>query len=141
MVPRDNLFSRLQHLDQAASAERHAARRKRQQKSRGEILQTFLAYKLDHVTEKMALGIAIGDSLTLLHEPTNKWDANAVKVFWKEEWIGYVPKDMAALIAEEVPEASAGLNAVVTGLTTTSRRDAFRLQMSIPVPKASRRLR
>ena len=141
MAPRDNLFSRLQHLDQAASAERHAARRKRQQKSRGEILQTFLAYKLDHVTEKMALGIAIGDSLTLLHEPTNKWDANAVKVFWKEEWIGYVPKDMAALIAEEVPEASAGLNAVVTGLTTTSRRDAFRLQMSIPVPKASRRLR
>jgi len=49
--------------------------------------------------------------------------------------------DMAALIAREVPEAATGLEAVVTGLTTTSRRDAFRLQISIPIPKASRRLR
>ncbi|MCP9891438.1 hypothetical protein KBY57_10275 [Cyanobium sp. Aljojuca 7D2] len=141
MAPKDNLFSRLQHLDQAASAERQAARRKRQQQSTGEILQTFLAYKLDHASEKMGLGLAIGDSLTLLHEPTNQWDPNAVKVFWKEQWIGYIPKDMAALIAAEVPEAATGLEAVVTGLTTTSRRDAFRLQISIPIPKASRRLR
>jgi hypothetical protein len=141
MAPKDNLFRRLQHLDQSDSAERQAARRKRQQQSSGEILQTFLAYKLDHAAEKMNLGIAIGDPLTLLHEPTNKWDPNAVKVFWKEEWIGYIPKDMAALIATEVPEVATGLDAVVTGLTTTSRRDAFRLQISIPIPKASRRLR
>ena len=141
MAPRDNLFSRLQHLDQAASAERQAARRKRQQQHSGEILQTFLAYRLDDAAEKMGLGLAIGDPLTLLHEPTNPWDANAVKVFWKEQWIGYIPKDMAALIAAEVPEAATGLEAVVTGLTTTSRRDAFRLQISIPIAKASRRLR
>jgi hypothetical protein len=48
---------------------------------------------------------------------------------------------MAALIAAEVPEARVGLDAVVTGLSTTSLRDAFRLQISIPLPKASRRLR
>lgn len=141
MAPRDNLFRRLQHLDQAATAERQAARRKRQQQSSGEILQTFLAYRLDDSAEKMALGIAIGDPLTLLHEPSNQWDPNAVKVFWQDEWIGYIPKDMAALIAAEVPEAATGLDAVVTGLTTTSRRDAFRLQISIPIPRASRRLR
>ena len=141
MPPKDNLFSRLQHLDQAGSTERQAARRKRQQQSSGEILQTFLAYKLDHAAEKMALGIAIGDPLSLLHEPTNQWDPNAVKVFWQEQWIGYLPKDMAALVAAEVPEAAIGLDAVVTGLTTTSRRDALRLQISIPIPKASRRLR
>ena len=141
MPPKDNLFSRLQHLDHAGSTERQAARRKRQQQSSGEILQTFLAYKLDHAAEKMALGIAIGDHLSLLHEPTNQWDPNAVKVFWQEQWIGYLPKDMAALVAAEVPEAAIGLDAVVTGLTTTSRRDAFRLQISIPIPKASRRLR
>jgi hypothetical protein len=140
MAPKDNLFSRLQHLDQASSTERQVARRKRQQQSSGEILQTFLAYLLDDAAEKMGLGIAIGDSLTLLHEPTNEWDPNAVKVFWKEQCIGYIPKDMAALIAAEVPEAATGLEAVVTGLTTTSRRDAFRLQISIPIPKASRRL-
>jgi hypothetical protein len=141
MAPKGNLFSRLQHLDQAGSAERKAARRKRQQQSSGEILQTFLAYLLDDAAKKMALGIAIGDPLTLIHEPTNQWDPNAVKVFWNKEWIGYIPKDMAALIATEVPEVATGLEAVVTGLTTTSRRDAFRLQISIPIPKASRRLR
>lgn len=141
MALKDNLFQRLQHLDQAGNAERQAARRKRQQHSQGEILQTFLAYKLDHAAEKMALGIAIGDPLTLRHEPSNEWDPNAVKVFWQEQWIGYIPKDMAALIAAEVPEVATGLEAVVTGMATTSRRDAFRLQISIPIPKASRRLR
>ena len=140
-MPKDNLLRRLQHLDESGSAERQAARQKRQQQSSGEILTTFLAYKLDHAADKMALGLAIGDPLTLLHEPDNQWDPNAVKVFWREQWIGYLPKDMAALVAAEVPEAATGLEAVVTGLTTTSKRDAFRLQISIPIPKASRRLR
>lgn len=141
MAPKGNLFSRLQHVDEASSAERKAARLRRQQQSSGEILQTFLAYKLDHAAQKMALGIAIGDPLTLQHEPTNEWDPNAVKVFWKDQWIGYIPKGMAALIAAEVPEAKTGLEAVVTGLTTTTRRDAFRLQIAIPIARASRRLR
>ena len=141
MAPKNSLFRRLQHLDQAGSAERRAARLKRQQQSSGEILQTFLAYKLADAAEKMALGIAIGDALTLQHEPTNEWDANAVKVFWKQLWIGYIPKDMAALIVAEVPEAATGLNGLVSGLSTTSLRDAFRLQISIPLPRASRRLR
>lgn len=140
-MPKDNLLRRLQHLDESSSAERQAARQKRQQQSSGEILTTFLAYRLDDAAEKMALGIAIGDPLTLQHEPENQWDANAVKVFWQEQWIGYLPKDMAALVAAEVPQAATGLDGVVTGLTTTSRRDAFRLQIAIPIPKASRRLR
>jgi len=79
--------------------------------------------------------------LLLRHEPDNQWDPNAVSVTWQDQWIGYVPKDMAALIASEVPEAASGLQAVVTGLTTTSLRDAFRVQISIPIPTASRRLR
>jgi type II secretory pathway pseudopilin PulG len=141
MAPKDNLFRRLKHLDQAGSAERQAARQRRQQQNSAEILQTFLAYRLADAAEKMALGIAIGDPLTLRHEPTNEWDPNAVKVFWKNQWIGYIPKDMAALLAAEVPEAASGLDAVVTGLTTTSLRDAFRLQISIPISKASRRLK
>jgi hypothetical protein len=141
MAPKDSLLRRLQHLDQSGSSERQAARRKRSQQSSGEILQTFLAYLLDDAAKKMGLGITIGDPLTLLHEPTNEYDPNAVKVFWKQEWIGFIPKDMAPLIVAEVPEVAAGLDAVVTGLSTTSRRDAFRLQISIPIPKASRRLR
>jgi hypothetical protein len=91
MAPKSNLFQNLRHLGKAGSAERQAARRRRQKQSSDEILKTFLAYKLDHATEKMALGIAIGDALTLLHEPTNRWDANAVKVLWQKQWIGYLP--------------------------------------------------
>ena len=60
-MPKDNLLRRLQHLDESGSAERQAARQKRQEQSCGEILTTFLAYKLDHAAEKMALGLAIGD--------------------------------------------------------------------------------
>lgn len=141
MASKDNLFRQLQHLDEAGSAERLAARRRRQERSRAEILQTFLAYKLDQAAEKLALAIPIGDPLTLLHEPSNEWDPNAIKVFWREQWVGYIPKNMAALIVAEVPEAASGLEAVVTGLTTTSQRDAFRLQIAIPIPRASRRLR
>ena len=141
MSPKGSLFKSLEHLEASGSEERRRARQRRQTQSSGEILTTFLAYKLDHAADKMALGIGIGDSVTLLHEPDNQWDPSAVKVFWQEQWIGYLPKDMAALVAAEVPEAATGLEAVVTGLTTTSRRDAFRLQLSIPIPKASRRLR
>ena len=48
---------------------------------------------------------------------------------------------MAALIVAEDPEVAEGLDTVMTCLTTTSRRDAFQLQISIHIPKASRRLR
>lgn len=64
-----------------------------------------------------------------------------MQVLWKQQEIGYLPKDMAALIVAEVPEAATGLEGVVTGLSTTSLRDAFRLQLSIPLPRASHRLR
>jgi hypothetical protein len=141
MPPKGNLFRNLQQLEQGSSAERQAAQLKRQSQSSGEILQTFLAYRLADAEKKMALGIAIGDPLLLKHEPSNKYDPNAVKVFWQEQWIGYLPKDMAALIVAEVPEAATGLEGVVTGLSTTSLRDAFRLQISIPLPRASHRLR
>jgi hypothetical protein len=141
MAPKDNLFRRLQHLDESSTTERLAARKRRQLQRSGEILQTFLAYRLSDAAEKMALGIAIGDPLTLRHEPENEFDTNAVKVFWQDQWIGYIPKDMAALMAAEVPELVSGLEAVVTGLTTTSLRDGFRLQISIPIARASRRLK
>jgi hypothetical protein len=141
MPPKGNLLRNLQQLEQGSSAERRPAQLKRQSQSSGEILQTFLAYLLADAASKMALGIAIGDPLLLKHEPSNEYDPNAVKVFWKDQWIGYLPKDMAALIVAEVPEAATGLEGVVTGLSTTSLRDAFRLQISIPLPRASHRLR
>ncbi len=72
MAPKGNLFRNLQHLEKGGGAERRAAQLKRQSKSNVEILQTFLAYRLADAEVKMALGIAIGDPLLLLHEPTNE---------------------------------------------------------------------
>ncbi len=141
MAPKEDLFRLIQRIDNSGSEERRTARLRRQQQSSGEILQTFLAYRLSDAAEKMALGIAIGDPLLLRHEPDNRFDPNAVMVFWQDRCIGYLPRTMAALIAVEVPEAAEGLRAVVTGLATTSQRDAFRLQISIPIARPSRRLR
>jgi hypothetical protein len=141
MAARGRLVQSLQDLDDAGGGERRAARERRRRDGKGEILQTFLAYRLADAPEKMALGIAIGDPLTLRHEPANLWDANAVKVYWREQWIGYIPKDMARLLVEEVSDLAAGLGALVSGLSTTTLRDAFRLQIAIPIERASRRLR
>jgi hypothetical protein len=34
----------------------------------------------------------VGDALTLRREPDNRYDANAVRVEWKGEMLGYVPR-------------------------------------------------
>jgi len=47
----------------------------------------------DDAGEKIALGISIGDRLTLLHEPTDSWDANAFKVLEKVLRIGCITWD------------------------------------------------
>jgi hypothetical protein len=48
-----------------------------------------------------------GEVLTLEGEPTNKFDANAIKVISKEQgMLGYIPKDTAAKIVEDVKNNS-----------------------------------
>lgn len=37
-------------------------------------------------------GLKEGDSVTLVAEPHNPYDPNAIKVMWKEHHLGYVPK-------------------------------------------------
>ena len=41
----------------------------------------------------------------------------------------------------EVPELATGVEAVITELATTTERDAFRLQLSIPIEQASEAVR
>ena len=95
----------------AANASRRA---KRQQLSNGEILTTFLAYKLDHVTDKMALGPTIGDPLTLLHEPEiNGFQCGDGVLAGEVDWL--FTEGHGCIGAAEVPEAVTGLEAVVTG--------------------------
>ncbi|MCL2075570.1 MAG: HIRAN domain-containing protein [Betaproteobacteria bacterium] len=45
-----------------------------------------------HALSRLAGKIREGDSLTLRREPDNQYDANAVRVEWQGEMLGYVPR-------------------------------------------------
>ncbi|MCL2020974.1 MAG: HIRAN domain-containing protein [Betaproteobacteria bacterium] len=45
-----------------------------------------------HALARLAGKIQAGDSLTLRREPDNRFDANAVRVEWQDEMLGYVPR-------------------------------------------------
>ena len=137
MAPRGALFQHLCDLEQAASRERQLARQRLHQKRSGEILTTYMAFPLQAAQERMAEGMAIGDPVQLVHVTDNKHDANAIEVRWKGRWIGFIPRYLAALLVAEVPQLAAGVEAVITELATTTERDAFRLQLSIPIEQAS----
>lgn len=44
-------------------------------------------------------GIKEGDELELIPEPTNKYDPNAVAIYFGEDHIGYVPKKFSSEIS------------------------------------------
>ena len=141
MAPRGALFQHLADLEQAASRERQLARQRLHQKRSGEILTTYMAFPLNAAQERMAEGMAIGDAVQLVHVTNNEYDANAIEVRWRDQWIGFVPRYLAALLVAEVPELATGVEAVITELATTTERDAFRLQLSIPIEQASEAVR
>ena len=141
MAPRGALFQHLADLEQAASRERQLARQRLHQKRSGEILTTYMAFPLQAAQERMAEGMAIGDPVKLVHVTDNPYDANAIEVRWRQQWIGFIPRYLAALLVAEVPELSSGVAAVITELATTTERDAFRLQLSIPIEQASEAVR
>lgn len=141
MAPRGALFQHLADLEQAASRERQLARQRLHQKRSGEILTTYMAFPLQAAQERMAEGMAIGDPVQLVHVTDNEHDANAIEVRWREQWIGFIPRYLAALLVAEVPQLSSGVEAVITELATTTERDAFRLQLSIPIEQASEAVR
>jgi hypothetical protein len=141
MAPRGALFQHLADLEQANSRERQLARQRLQQKRSGEILTTYMAFPLHAARERMAEGMAIGDAVHLVHVGDNPYDANAIEVRWRGQWIGFIPRYLAALLVAEVAELASGMEAVITELATTTERDAFRLQLSIPIERASEAVR
>ena len=43
-------------------------------------------------------GFAVGQPLTLVADPENKYDANAIKVMHQEQQIGHVPRAITCMI-------------------------------------------
>jgi hypothetical protein len=85
-----------------------------------------MAFPLKAAKERMGEGMAIGDAVQLVHVTDNEHDANAIEVRWRGQWIGFIPRDLAALLVTEVPELASGVEAVITELATTTERDAVR---------------
>lgn len=44
----------------------------------------------------------VGDSLQLVREPQNPHDANAVRVLWRNEMLGYIPRRENADVARQM---------------------------------------
>ena len=97
MAPRGALFQHLADLEQAASRERQLARQRLHQKRSGEILTTSMAFPLKDARQRMAEGMAIGDAVQLVHDTENPYDANAIEVRWREQWIGFIPRQRTSM--------------------------------------------
>ncbi|MDR1646645.1 MAG: HIRAN domain-containing protein [Zoogloeaceae bacterium] len=69
-------------------------------------------YALKTVREK----IRVGDALTLAREPDNPYDANAVRVEWQGEKLGYVPRRENHAVAAALTRGDP-LTAVVSRVT------------------------
>lgn len=59
--------------------------------------------------------IRIGDRLTLTREPDNRHDRNAVRVDWKDQQLGYIPRKENRAVARALDEGER-LEARVTKL-------------------------
>lgn len=60
-----------------------------------------------HAGKKLWSQMRVGDTLTLVREPDNVYDARAIRVEWQGQHIGYVPRrentDIARLMDNGVP--------------------------------------
>ena len=53
-----------------------------------------------HEGERLWTSLAEGDALTLIREPDNPYDSRAVRVDWRGEKLGYVPRMENTAIAQ-----------------------------------------
>lgn len=74
-------------------------------------------------SQKLLKELEVGDELTLELEPTNQYDANAVKIISGEEHLGYVPKkfsaEVSAMIEVEGPDS---VQCVVTKIDPNAKK-------------------
>jgi len=64
-----------------------------------DFMSTYVAGTPHHTTAKYILTVAHGDVLTLVREPENTHDANAIRVMHGENKLGYIPAVIAGVLA------------------------------------------
>ena len=73
-----------------------------------------------------------GDVLTLVREPGNPYDVNAVRVDWKEHTLGYIPRTENAAVARQLDRGSR-LQARITKLARY-RNNHRKLEFEVIAP-------
>ena len=77
-------------------------------------------------------GLKRGDSLTLVREPTNPYDPNAIRIEWQGHMLGYVPRKENVDLARQM-DLGAAAQARITGLSKSSN-GRHRISYEIYVP-------
>lgn len=54
--------------------------------------------------KEIAANLPADSQLSLEREPDNAFDANAIKVFYEDTWIGYVERGVASFMARDMDE-------------------------------------
>jgi hypothetical protein len=104
------------------------------QRAAGEILvQSSLAAGLRHHEAKLVWErLQAGDELTLVREPHNPHDANAVRVDWNGHTLGYLPAQDNTAVARQLDRGNA-LRARILGLGKY-RNHRLKLQLEVYLP-------
>ena len=104
------------------------------QRAGGEILvQSSLAAGLRHHGAKLVWErMQAGDELTLVREPHNPHDVNAVRVDWNGHTLGYLPAQENAAVARQLDRGNA-LRARIVNLGKY-RNHRLKLQMVVYLP-------
>jgi len=102
--------------------------------------------RIQEILENIS-GFADGEPLTLEHEEDNPYDKNAIKVFYEDDHIGYIKRDLAAEIASlvdqqlveaEISEITGGDDGLSYGcniclhILSNEERDKLKLQYDAP---------
>ena len=86
-----------------------------------------------HSGKKLWDELKLGDTLTLVREPNNPHDANAVSVYWNGQRLGYIPRRENSDVARQM-DRGAPVKARITKLTTSRnpwQRIAFEVYVEL----------
>ena len=92
-------------------------------------LAGFMYYDGKGVWERMKKG----DRLTLVREPSNPHDANAIRIEWQGHMLGYVPRRENADLARQI-DLGARTEARITALSKAANgRHQISYEISVPL--------
>ena len=77
--------------------------------------------------------IKTGDRLTLIREPTNPHDANAVRIEWQGHMLGYVPRRDNADLARQMDHGARAEGRVTELHRAANGRHRISYEISVPL--------